>query len=74
MAIARLYFRRCDVCGRPSSGEAWETAREATDQARCLGWAYQAGCDICPACRRAGWTAKARWDDGYTRKLRRIAS
>ena len=71
MALQKLYYVSCDACGRPAGSE--RDVSERSDGARQIAkrkkWAREAGCDICPACRAAGWRAAEVWPDGVVVRL-----
>ena len=76
MALARIYHVTCDVCGRSSltPDSRTDSAAAARRTAKTSKWTREAGADICPACRVAGWKASTTWPDGYDRLLRRVST
>lgn len=48
MSIGRLSYAKCDRCGDPAPPA--DSAAEARDEARRLGWIFADGEDICGRC------------------------
>lgn len=75
MALRKLYYVTCDVCGKPAcaTDDVQYEAAAARRFAKRRKWTREAGCDICPDCRAKGWRAAEHWGDGDVHRLRRTA-